>query len=150
MGFLLKGVLLYLLLSIAIALAVPNIVFENGSPTDATVLGWFNKSIKLDSNNNIYQVPEAYSLDGDVQDTISNLSMVPQLPTGTGFLGFIDPLLHTFGFIGTIAKVFASPIIVMSKPEMTGIPIGFILIIIIPLVALFIIGLIGWIRSGEM
>lgn len=149
MGFLMKGVLLYLLLAIAIAFAAPHMIFSSGSPADNTVLSWFN--VRIDANDSIYYDIGNYSASGDAGAGIANLSTIPPLPTGSGFLmGWIDPLLKVFSWVGTFGKVLFSPIIIFTKPEMSGAPIAILLIIGIPIVALFIIGLIGWIRSGEM
>jgi hypothetical protein len=147
MGFLMKGILLYLLLATAIAFAAPQMIFNAGSPSDSTVLSWFN--VRVDSNNTVYYDTANYSAGGSAGTGMSNLTSVPQLPSGTGFLGFIDPLLHVFSWIGTFGKVLFSPIIIMTKPEMTGAPIALLFIIGIPVVVLFLVGLIVWIRSGE-
>jgi hypothetical protein len=149
MGFLAKGVLLYLLLAVAIAFAAPSIIFSSDSPSDSTVLSWFN--IRLNStDNSIYYNTTTYSITGEANTSYSQLLTTPALPTGTGFLGFIDPLLHVFSWIATFGKVLVSPIIMFTHPEMTGAPIAILMIIGIPIVLLFLLGIIGFIRNGEM
>lgn len=148
MGFLTKGILLYLLLAISIAFAAPNIIFSGSSPSDATVLSWFN--IRLDANNSVYYNSTTYSPTGEASTSYGNISTIPPLPTGTGFLGFIDPLLHVFSWIATFGKVLFSPIIIFTHPEMSGAPIAILMIIGIPVVLLLLLGIVAFIRNGEM
>jgi hypothetical protein len=148
MGFLTKGILLYLLLAVAVAFAAPSIIFSGSSPSDVTVLSWFN--IGLDANNTVFYNSTTYSTTGGANSSYSTLSTVPPLPTGTGFLGFIDPLLHVFSWIATFGKVLFSPIIIFTHPEMSGAPIAILMIIGIPVVLLLLLGIVAFIRNGEM
>jgi hypothetical protein len=147
MGFLMKGVLLYLLLAISIAFAAPHMIFSSGSPADNTVLSWFN--VRIDSNDSIYYNTINYSSTGDAGPRVANLSTIPPLPTGTGFLAGIDPLLQVFSWVGTFGKMLFSPIVIFTNPEMSDAPIALLMLIGIPVVVLFILGIIIWIRNGE-
>jgi hypothetical protein len=150
MGFLTKGVLIYLLLAIAIAFAAPHIIFSGSSPSDATVLSWFN--VKIDANNTVYYdtIP-AYGLNGSALTSNMGMTTLPT-PTSGGtsfFQTFIDPLVQTWNWVITLGKVVFSPIIIFTHPDMTGAPISLLFIIGLPIVVLFLLGLIIWVRSGE-
>ncbi len=146
MGFLMKGILLYLLLATAIAFGAPSMIFSSGSPSDNTVLSWFN--VRANINNTVYYATaDNYSTSGS---SVANLSALPAVPSASGSWGFVDPLLKVFSWVGTFGKILFSPIVMFTKPEMDGAPIAILFIIGIPIVVLFLIGLIGWIRSGEM
>jgi len=149
MSFLLKGALFYLMLAIALSFAVPNVVFGTGTnPTADTLLSWFN--IHRDIATNDISVSQGLSGSGVAANPWGNMSSQPTIPTGTTWYRGIDPLLQVWSWISTIGAMFMSPIILLTKPELTGIPIAILLIIAVPVVLLFIISLIGWIRSGEL
>lgn len=147
MSFLLKGILIYLLLATAISFWSPEIIFNTNSPSDMTVLSWFNVVL---INDSVQYNTSTYSLTGFGNTSYSQTKVATPLPTGTGFLGFIDPLLQVFSWIETLGKVLFSPIIIFTHPKMREAPIGLLFIIIIPMVLLFLVSVIGWIRSGEM
>jgi hypothetical protein len=150
MGFLLKGSLLYLLLAVALAFGAPGTVFNGTNPTDATFLSWFN--IRLDPATNVISYDTStYDPTGAASSSFGNLTAQWQAPTNQGtFFSGLDPLFQVFSWIGTFGKMLFSPIIMLTKPEMTGAPIAILFIIAIPIVLLFLIGIIGWIRSGEL
>ena len=149
MAFLLKGILVYLLLAIAVTMWAPQVIFNSGSPSDATVLSWFK--IKLDANNQpYYDTGGAYALNGSAATSVAQMGNVPITPSGNPtLLTGLDSLFQVFSWIATFGKVLFSPIIIFSSPAMTGAPMALLWIFAIPIVLLFLVSIIAWIRSGE-
>ena len=148
MGFLDKGILLYLLLAIAISFWQPQVIFSGDSPSDATVLSWFNVRLDPTTNQPYYQ-SENYEFQGSAGTSAGNMTVAPKMPGTSSLFGFLDPVYQVFNWVKTFFKIVFSPIVMFTKPEMVGAPIAIMMIIGIPIVTLFIVGLIYWIRGGS-
>jgi hypothetical protein len=141
MGFFQRGLLLYLCLAIAMAFAAPQVVFNGDSPAENNLLSWFN--VERNVTDNTLSISDNSSFGGAV-DTDAEESFTA---TKSPLLGALDTLWQVFSWVGVIFKVIFSPIIVLTAPEL-NMPTAVIFVFAIPLTFLFIVGLIGWIRSG--
>lgn len=152
MSFLLKGIVVYLLLAIAATFWAPALVFSGGTASDQTVLSWFN--VGLDGNNlPTYNQGDPYGTNSAAKTASDAAQTEPKL--SGGILTFMDPIIQVWQWIKTLFKVIFSPIIILTSAGAvpgTPAPIYLPLLFIfgLPLVALFIMSVIGWIRSGEM
>ena len=146
-GFLQRGILLYLFVAIAVSMAVPQVIFDNGSPAGNSVMSWFDLDSSYTGTTPIVTNTSDYFGTGVTSDAQSSLSSQTSPSQSGGILGWLDPLFQVFSWVPMIFRVIFSPIILLtdSRVAMPGIVI---LIFAIPLVLLFIIGLIAWIRSG--
>jgi len=148
MGFLQRGLLIYLCIAIAICMTMPQIIFNGNTPADNSVLSWFN--LNYDSTTNSISIGNTTTSTNIQSGTDRFLS--PTSPSGSGsILGFLDPVFQIFTWIPLIFKVMFSPIILLTSAAVTGdavISSALLLIIGIPAVFLMIVGLITWIRSG--
>lgn len=148
-GFLQRGVLLYLMLAIAIVFAAPQVVFTNpsGSPAQNTLLSWFDLDTS-DYSNLHFRNESVPALNPSTIGNETNAFITPTSPSGSGgILGWLDPLYQVFSWVTLLFKMLFSPILLLTDPRI-AMPFSVVLLIGIPLVLLFIIGLIGWIRSG--
>lgn len=149
MGFFEKGILLYLLLAVAISLWQPSIIFDGSTSQADTPLGWFNVKLNTTNNEVYYDTGDGYNVTGDVQTGINEALRVDRIPQGTNFLTFLDPIFKVLSFLAVVIKILFAPIIIFTKPQFTGLPMSFMLIFVIPLVALVLISILKWIRNGE-
>ena len=148
-GFLQRGVLLYLMLAIAMCFAAPQVVFTkpDGSPMQGTLLTWFDLDT-TDYSNLHFRNTSNPSFSSSIGDNETGSFTIPSSPSGSGgILGWLDPLFQVFSWIPLFFRVLFSPIILLTDPRV-AMPFSVVLLIGIPLVILFIVGLIGWIRSG--
>lgn len=148
-GFLQRGILLYLMLAIAIVFAAPEVVFTNpnGSPAEATLLSWFDLDT-TDYYDLHFRNESNPQLSSSTIGNETNAFITPTSPSGSGgILGWLDPLYQVFSWVTLIFKMLFSPIILLTDPRV-AMPFSVVLLIGIPLVILFIVGLISWIRSG--
>jgi hypothetical protein len=148
MGFLQRGMLIYLGIAIAICMTMPSVIFSGGSPAENSVLSWFN--LNYDSTTNTVSMQNTTTSTQISSGTDRFLS--PTSPSSSGsLLGFVDPVYQVFSWIPLFFKVLFSPIILLMSPATTGAPVlasSLLFIIGIPATFLMIIGLIIWIRSG--
>jgi hypothetical protein len=143
MGFLQRGLLIYMCLAIAMTFAAPQEVFSGGSPAENTVLSWFN--INYDDGTGVVSMGDSTTSSNVDTSGLTD----PTSPGSSGsILGFLDPLYQVWSYVKLIFKVLFSPIIILTGPSMTGAPLPIVLILGVPLVFLTILGLIFWIRSG--
>lgn len=146
-GFLQRGVLLYLCLAIAMCFAAPEVVFDQNTPQGRNVLEWFN----IDYNNQTGVIGinnQTSFVHDEYMDNATAGMDNPTPPSSSGsVLGWLDPLFQVFGWIKLFFRMIFSPILLMVDPRVS-MPVPIILIIGIPLVVMFIIGIISWIRSG--
>lgn len=149
MGFFEKGILLYLLLAVAISLWQPSIIFDTSTAQANTPLSWFNIQLNTTTNQVYYDTQDGYNVTGDVQTGLNEALRVDRIPQGTNFLTFLDPIFKVLSFLAVILKILFAPIIIFTKPQFTGLPVSFMLIFVIPLVALMLISILKWIRNGE-
>lgn len=155
MGFLQRGLLLYLCIALAIAFASPQIIFSGNSPAQNTVLSWFNLQLNqscLVTTASTDQSNCIVTSSAQINPYVSNYSSsftTPSSPASSGSLiGFIDPVFQVFSWVGVFFKTLFSPIILLSSPAMAGAPPAIMLLFGIPIVFMLIVGLIIWIRSG--
>jgi hypothetical protein len=146
MGWLEKGVIFYFFLALAIACWQPTVVFDSNSPTDATLLSWFN--VVLDSNNQTVYNTSRYAFTGNAGGSAGNMTVTAPVPTGTNILTLIDPIYQIFSWIPTLVKIMFGPIILLTKPEFAGMPGIVYMIIGLPAILLFLVGLIYFLRGG--
>lgn len=148
-GFLQRGILLYLCLAIAISFAAPDVVFDNlqGTPLGNNMLSWFD--LKYDGTNvNFYNTTNPqFSNTGLVTNATQDIANPTTSSSGGGLLGWIDTLYQVFDWIRLFFDMLFSPILLLTHP-LIAMPSSIVLIIGIPLVIMFIVGLIAWIRSG--
>jgi hypothetical protein len=146
MAFLIKALMLYLVLAIAVSCAAPQFIFTNvNSPAEKTFLSWFN--LHYDGTN----IVMGNSTLASSTDSASKAFTDASSPSSAGsLLGWIDPIFQVFSWIPLIFKALFSPIILLASPAMAGAPPGIMFILGIPLVFMTIIGLIGFIRSGQL
>ena len=146
-GFLQRGILLYLFVAIAVSMAVPQVIFDNGSPAGNSVMSWFDLDSTYTGTTPIVTNTSDYFGNAVTSDAQSSLSSQTSPSQSGGILGWLDPLFQVFSWVPMMFRVIFSPIILLtdSRVAMPGIVV---LIFAIPLVLLFILGLIGWIRSG--
>lgn len=149
MGFLQRGLLIYLCIAIAVCMTMPSVLFNGNTPAENSVLSWFNL---------VYDpVTDTVTMGNTTAST--NIASgtagfeTPSSPSSSGSLiGFIDPVFQVFSWVKLIFKVIFSPLILLTSPALVGgSPIlanALMFIIGIPLVFLTIVGLIIWIRSG--
>jgi hypothetical protein len=145
MGFFAKGLMLYLVLAIAVTCAAPQFVFTGGSPAESTLLSWFNlhyDGTSVTMTNTTLSSQTNTAAEGFTQTTTP--------ATAGSLLGWIDPIFQVFSWIPLIFKALFSPIILLSSGAMAGAPPGIMLILGIPLVFMMIIGLFGFLRSGQL
>lgn len=144
-GFLQRGLLLYFFVAVAVSMAVPDVVFDTGTPAGSTVMSWFDIDSSYTGTGAVVTNQSDYF--GEVGNATSSLSTLSSPSQSGGILGWLDPLYQVFSWIPLMFRVLFSPIILLtdSRVAMPGIVI---LIFAIPLVLMFIIGLISWIRSG--
>lgn len=141
-GFLQRGLLLYLLIAIIMVFAAPQYVFSGNTPADKTVLAWFDMTY----DNNTGSVSMGGNFSSSQYGTAYGTMNDPTSPAGAnGILGFIDVFYQVFDWVKLFFKVIFSPILLFTN---VGMPTPIILILAVPLVLLFILGIIGWIRSG--
>ncbi len=141
MGYFAKILLIYLGLAIAISIAAPTMVFNGSSPADTTLLSWFDMSYDSTTGN--------YSYDPSGQLAINETGAFGTSganPTS----GWIDTLSQVFDWVKLVFKTLGSPITLMTTGAMVDAPAGLVFIIGIPLVFMLVIGLIGFIRSGQL
>ena len=147
-----KILLIYLFIAVAVTTWQPQIIFNADSPTDVTVLSWFNIRLNTTTNETYYLQGNngQYQFVGSAQNNTASMTTPPNIASsGSGFLTYADPILMIVGWIGTLLKFLFSPILILTNGAFTGMPSSIILIIGIPLVILFIFGLIQFIRSGN-
>lgn len=154
MGFLQRGILIYLAIAIAVAMSMPSAIFNSGSPADNTVLSWFN--LQYNPGTDTIQMKNTTNNGLNSGLPTSNFG-TPSSPASSGSLiGFIDPVYQVFSWIGTVFKVVGSPLYLLSGGSAavadtsvnSPMQMGLLLIFVIPLTLLMVIGLIIWIRSG--
>lgn len=144
-GFLQRGLLLYLFVAIAVSMAVPDVIFGNGSPAGNSVMSWFDIDSSYTGTTPIITNQSDYF--GDVGNATNSLNTLSSPSSSGGILGWIDPLYQIFSWIPLMFRVLFSPVILLTDARV-AMPGIVILIFAIPLVLMFILGLIGWIRSG--
>jgi len=148
MGFIERGLLLYLVMAIACVFIAPTIIFNGSSPADSTVLSWFN----IEYTNNEARITSA-TLSSDANNATNNLAGAQTSATsGLTLLSIFDPIGQfvsgAVSWFKLFFKVLFSPIVLLSSPEFSGMhPAVMFIFGIIP-VFLVIIGIIVFIRSG--
>jgi hypothetical protein len=143
MGFLQRGLLLYLAIAIAMVFAAPTIVFNGDNPKDATFLSWFN--IHMDANNSPV-LSTNNTLGQGTNGAGSGLVDAKPPSSGLSIFGFIDPIWQVWEWMGVIFKALFSPVVVLTSPSL-ALPTPILFVFVIPLTFMFIIGLIMWIRG---
>ena len=146
MGFLERGLLLYLGIAIALCFAAPQVIFTSGSTADNSVLGWFNMGYN-ETDGSVYSITSSNSFSTTANSSSTSFTS-GNTPEAGGLLGFLDPVFQVFGWIGLIFKVLFSPVVLLTGDAMAGAPTMLFLIIAIPIVFMTLFGLIAWIRGG--
>lgn len=149
-GFM-KILLIYLFLSVAVTMWQPQIVFNGDSPSDQSILSMFNIKLNTATNDTYYVQgsPSQYQFQGASQNNTASLTSPPNIASsGSGFLTYADPILMIVGWFGTLLRFLFSPIIILTNGVFAGMPSSILLMIGVPLVIMFILGLITFIRSG--
>jgi len=149
MGFFEKGILIYLLIAVAVSFWQPTIIFNGENPYENNLLSWFNVKINTTTNEIYYDTTEGYEASTEVDQATDEALRIDPIPSGTNFLTFLDPIFKVIAFAGIIVKFIFSPIIILTKPQFTGMPVSIILMFAIPLVTLFLVSVFKWIRNGE-
>jgi hypothetical protein len=149
MGFLQRGLLIYLTIAIAVCMTMPSVIFDNpNNAAERSVLSFFN--LELNSTTGLVQTSSTTTSDTIASGTDGFTK--PSSPSSSGsLLGFIDPVFQVFEWIGLFFKVLFSPIILLISPAAAGSAVlsnALLMIIGIPLVFMMIVGLVIWIRSG--
>jgi hypothetical protein len=143
MGFLERGILLYLLFAIAVTIFNPSMVF--GVDGQGSPLSW----LKVGTNSTdpiYYDASGTNELQGDaaVNSNTTKNQIAP--PTGVSVFVWIDGLKQVFGWVASIFLFIFSPIIFLAT--ITGGASVMTVLIGIPLVILFLWGILYFIRSG--
>ena len=147
MGFLEKGLIIYLCLAIACVFWQPSIIFE-GSEQGNSVLSF----IGINSYNQTTNEPiidPVGSTSNDVNNSNSQLSTSRTSETSLGNFQFIvDPIFNAFGWVNLFFKVLFSPWIIFTSPQMGNAPLPIFFIYAVPIIFITLIGIIFFIRSG--
>ena len=154
MGFLQRGLLIYLTIAIAVCLTMPSIIFNNnGNPAERSVLSFFN----MDYDNSTGDFAITSTTTSSNLDSGTSGFTQPSSPSSSGsLLGFIDPVFQVFNWIGIFFKVLFSPIILLTSPELSAgagvLPTALLFIIGLPLVLMMLVGLVSlglriWVRG---
>lgn len=158
MGFLQRGLLIYMCIAIAICMSMPGQLFNGNTPAENSVLSWFDLAYDSNTGQVTMQGSNSSTNIASGTDRLQN----PTNPASSGSLiGFIDPVFQVWSWIQLIFKVLFSPVVLLTNSGGTANPIiadhgqinsplqmGLMFIFVIPLVFMTIIGLIIWIRSG--
>jgi len=144
MGYLERGLLLYLLLALAITFAYPQVVFTGQA--GETVLQWFD--VSYNSSTDTVSVGSAMS--SSATNATADLAIAPDT-SGTGFLYLFDPIFQVLSWFLLIFAILFSPIMLLGSgnPGMAGAPTAVVFMIGLPLVLLMVIALIKFFRGVD-
>jgi len=145
MGFLERGLLLYLCLAIAMAFSFPTIIFGTNEQ-GRNMLSFFG----INAYDNVTGEP---IINGTITygDTATQNQLLKQGVdvTPSTFQFFIDVVKNTIGYIVLFFKVILSPFIIFYTAVTSfGMPLPLLFMFALPMVLLFLLGIIYFLRSG--
>lgn len=146
MGFLQRGLLLYLAIAIGVTFASAPILYGEDNQADKTVLSWFNIEINQTSKQPYVPYTANFSYGNGTDGSQQYFDSAKPPSSGLGIFGFIDPIWQIWDWVRVFFKTIFSPFVVLLDPSLQ-LPTPIIFVFVIPLTFMFIVGLIMWIRG---
>ena len=147
MGFLERGLLLYLLFAITVSISYPAYIFNtDGNQKENSPLSFINVKYNSSTGQPFYETVGGQTMTNTAAGYANETTSQPVIQTGVTILTWIDGLKQVFSWVGLFFKFLLSPVIFLAG--IAGVASPLTVMIGLPLVILFLLGLLYFVRSG--
>lgn len=146
MGFLEKGLLLYLCLAIAILFWQPSIILGE-SEQSAHILSVFNIDSVNQTNGSIKDLGLPGTLNLSDQTAYDQLTKVGSDTTSTLIQAFIDAVANVMEYVKIFFRIVFSPFVIFTSPQMADAPAPVLFVFALPAILGLIVAIILFVRG---